>query len=97
MRQSPEAPTNLSNFVTLCFVCAAVMRCLGIPSRCVSNFNSAHDTEENLRVDIYLNEYGEKLNSLSVDSIWYCQRRLTLPTPCATLQHRISQPQQPFC
>ncbi|XP_075274942.1 LOW QUALITY PROTEIN: protein-glutamine gamma-glutamyltransferase 4 [Opisthocomus hoazin] len=51
-------------------VLTTVMRCLGIPSRCVSNFNSAHDTEENLRVDIYLNEYGEKLNSLSVDSIW---------------------------
>ncbi|NXP52283.1 TGM4 glutamyltransferase, partial [Heliornis fulica] len=51
-------------------VLTTVMRCLGIPSRCVSNFNSAHDTEENLRVDIYLNELGEKLNSLSFDSIW---------------------------
>ncbi|KAM6141246.1 LOW QUALITY PROTEIN: protein-glutamine gamma-glutamyltransferase 4 [Phoenicopterus ruber ruber] len=51
-------------------VLTTVMRCLGIPSRCVSNFNSAHDTEENLRVDIYLNERGEKLNSMSVDSVW---------------------------
>ncbi|NXK87542.1 TGM4 glutamyltransferase, partial [Formicarius rufipectus] len=47
-----------------------VMRCLGVPSRCVSNFNSAHDTEENLRVDTYLNEAGEKLNSMSLDSVW---------------------------
>ncbi|NXT38866.1 TGM4 glutamyltransferase, partial [Pelecanoides urinatrix] len=51
-------------------VLTTVMRCLGIPSRCVSNFNSAHDTEENLRIDIYLNEFGEKLNSLSFDSVW---------------------------
>ncbi|NXE87740.1 TGM4 glutamyltransferase, partial [Menura novaehollandiae] len=47
-----------------------VMRCLGVPSRCVSTFNAAHDTEENLRVDVYLNERGEKLNSLSLDSVW---------------------------
>ncbi|XP_010022365.1 PREDICTED: protein-glutamine gamma-glutamyltransferase 4, partial [Nestor notabilis] len=51
-------------------VLTTVMRCLGIPSRCVSNFNSAHDTEENLRVDIYLNELGEKLNGMSTDSVW---------------------------
>ncbi|NWR55134.1 TGM4 glutamyltransferase, partial [Bucorvus abyssinicus] len=51
-------------------VLCTVMRCLGIPSRCTSNFNSAHDTDENLRVDIYLNEYGEKLNSMSFDSVW---------------------------
>lgn len=48
------------------------MRCLGIPARCTSNFNSAHDTDENLRVDVYLNEYGEKLNSMTFDSVWYC-------------------------
>ncbi|NXY22915.1 TGM4 glutamyltransferase, partial [Atrichornis clamosus] len=47
-----------------------VMRCLGVPCRCVSTFNAAHDTEENLRVDVYLNERGEKLNSLSFDSVW---------------------------
>ncbi|NWV31401.1 TGM4 glutamyltransferase, partial [Grantiella picta] len=47
-----------------------VMRCLGVPSRCVSTFNAAHDTDENLRVDVYVNEKGEKLNSLSLDSVW---------------------------
>ncbi|NXN95195.1 TGM4 glutamyltransferase, partial [Rhinopomastus cyanomelas] len=51
-------------------VLTTVMRCLGIPSRCVSNFNSAHDTDENLRVDVYLNEKGEKMNSMSFDSVW---------------------------
>ncbi|NXL86607.1 TGM4 glutamyltransferase, partial [Alectura lathami] len=51
-------------------VLTTVMRCLGIPARSVSNFNSAHDTDENLRVDIYLNEKGEKLKSMNADSIW---------------------------
>ncbi|NXG17956.1 TGM4 glutamyltransferase, partial [Grallaria varia] len=47
-----------------------VMRCLGVPSRCVSNFNSAHDTEDNLRLDTYLNEAGEKMSWMSLDSVW---------------------------
>uniref|UniRef100_A0A8B9ZR12 Protein-glutamine gamma-glutamyltransferase 4 n=1 Tax=Anas zonorhyncha TaxID=75864 RepID=A0A8B9ZR12_9AVES len=51
-------------------VLTTVMRCLGIPARSVSNFNSAHDTDENLRVDVYLNEKGEKLKWMSVDSVW---------------------------
>ncbi|XP_009686105.2 protein-glutamine gamma-glutamyltransferase 4 [Struthio camelus] len=51
-------------------VLTTVMRCLGIPARSVSNFDSAHDTQEDLRVDVYLNENGEQLNNLSQDSIW---------------------------
>ncbi|NWH76097.1 TGM4 glutamyltransferase, partial [Piaya cayana] len=51
-------------------VLTTVMRCLGIPSRCVTNFNSAHDTNNNLTVDIYLNASGEPLTSMSFDSVW---------------------------
>ncbi|XP_042328168.1 protein-glutamine gamma-glutamyltransferase 4-like [Sceloporus undulatus] len=47
-----------------------VMRCLGVPARSVTNFASAHDTEENLKVDVFLNENGEKLDHLTTDSVW---------------------------
>ncbi|XP_051985801.1 transglutaminase 5, like isoform X2 [Xyrauchen texanus] len=56
-----------------CWVYAAVMctvmRALGIPTRVVTNFNSAHDTNGNLEIEEYYTETGEKL-SLSRDSIW---------------------------
>lgn len=51
-------------------LCISVMRSLGIPARSVTNFASAHDTEENLKVDIYVNENGQKLDRLTNDSIW---------------------------
>lgn len=45
------------------------MRCLGIPSRVVTNYNSAHDTNGNLTIDRYLSETGEQ-ERRSKDSIW---------------------------
>ncbi|XP_029445551.1 protein-glutamine gamma-glutamyltransferase 4 [Rhinatrema bivittatum] len=51
-------------------VLTTVMRCLGIPARSVTNFASAHDTEENLKVDVYLNEKGEQLSDWTSDSVW---------------------------
>ncbi|XP_042656729.1 protein-glutamine gamma-glutamyltransferase 2 [Tyto alba] len=56
-----------------CWVFAAVactvMRCLGIPSRVVTNYNSAHDTNGNLVIDRYLSEVGEE-DRRSKDMIW---------------------------
>ncbi|KAF6089578.1 transglutaminase 6 [Phyllostomus discolor] len=57
-----------------CWVFAGVMctvlRCLGIATRVVSNFNSAHDTDRNLSVDKYVDSFGRTLEDLTDDSMW---------------------------
>ncbi len=57
-----------------CWVFAGVMttalRALGIPSRCVTNFDSAHDTDASLTIDIIENEDGSRMEEIPVDSIW---------------------------
>ncbi|XP_067096222.1 protein-glutamine gamma-glutamyltransferase 5-like isoform X1 [Osmerus mordax] len=66
-----------SSFSSVCYgqcwvfasVMCTVMRVLGIPSRVVSIFNSAHDTNSNLVIEEYYTHTGTKLN-LSKDSIW---------------------------
>ncbi|XP_034533174.1 coagulation factor XIII A chain [Notolabrus celidotus] len=57
-----------------CWVYAAVfntfLRCLGIPSRVVTNYYSAHDNDGNLKTDIILEESGRIDRARTKDSIW---------------------------
>ncbi|XP_051887232.1 protein-glutamine gamma-glutamyltransferase 2a [Pristis pectinata] len=56
-----------------CWVFAAVactvLRCFGIATRHITNFNSAHDTEQDLRIDSFSDENGRTLNIMK-DSVW---------------------------
>ncbi|KAM9425144.1 coagulation factor XIII A chain [Pholidichthys leucotaenia] len=57
-----------------CWVFAAVfntfLRCLGMPSRVVTNYFSAHDNDGNLKTDIILDENGSIDRTRTKDSVW---------------------------
>ncbi|XP_062860403.1 protein-glutamine gamma-glutamyltransferase 2 [Trichomycterus rosablanca] len=51
-------------------VACTILRCLGIPTRCVTNYSSAHDTNGNISVDYLFNEKLERVTEGRKDMIW---------------------------
>ena len=46
-----------------------MLRALGLPTRSVTNFESAHDTDSSMTIDFHYDEEGNPLDELN-DSIW---------------------------
>lgn len=67
--KSGYSPVKYGQCWVFAAVMCTVMRVLGVPCRVVTNFNSAHDTNNNLVIEEYYNKMGLKLNG-SKDSIW---------------------------
>ncbi|XP_056622240.1 protein-glutamine gamma-glutamyltransferase 2 isoform X2 [Triplophysa dalaica] len=51
-------------------VACSVLRCLGIPTRCITNYSSAHDTDANISVDYLFNDKLESVSEGRKDTIW---------------------------
>merc|ERR1711962_804597 len=51
-------------------VTTSMMRCLGIPARSVTNYNSSHDCDGNCTDDKYFDEELNYLDECSYDSVW---------------------------
>lgn len=67
--ESGYSPVKYGQCWVFAAVMCTVMRVLGIPCRVITNFNSAHDTNNNLVIEEYYSETGQKLK-YSNDSIW---------------------------
>lgn len=62
----------ISEIIFFChdiFCCVAVLRALGLPTRSVTNFESAHDTDGSMTIDFHFDEEGNPLDDLN-DSVW---------------------------
>ncbi|XP_045194210.2 protein-glutamine gamma-glutamyltransferase 4-like [Mercenaria mercenaria] len=87
-----------------CWVFSAVfttlLRCLGVPTRSVTTFDSAHDTDCSMTIDKHFDEDGEPLEDLD-DSVWNFHvwnesyfRRLDLPSGYDGWQAHDATPQE---
>ncbi|KAM3609331.1 uncharacterized protein V6R79_013113 [Siganus canaliculatus] len=69
--KSGARPVKYGQCWVFAAVACTVLRCLGIPTRHITNFSSAHDVDGNLSIDILLNEKLESFERRDrSDSSW---------------------------
>lgn len=68
--QSGGEPVKFGQCWVFAGVTTTALRTLGIPARTVSNFVSAHDTDDSLTVDKFFSEKGDPISDVNSDSIW---------------------------
>ncbi len=66
-RLCPSQSTPLEKDHCNVKLCFSVCRALGLPCRSVTNFSSAHDTDQSMTIDYCVDKNGEKWNE---DSVW---------------------------
>ena len=49
---------------------STIARAVGLPSRIVTNYSSAHDTQASMTVDYFVDDDGKIMEEMNADSIW---------------------------
>ncbi|XP_055916971.1 annulin isoform X2 [Eupeodes corollae] len=65
-----QKPVKFAQCWNFSGVLTTVARALGMPSRIVTNYSSAHDTQGSLTVDIFIDQNNRKMEEETSDSIW---------------------------
>lgn len=65
-----KSPVKFGQCWVFSGVTTTVSRALGLPTRSVTNFGSAHDTDGTVTIDKHVDAEGESVKHLDSDSIW---------------------------
>ncbi|XP_037957829.1 annulin isoform X2 [Teleopsis dalmanni] len=65
-----QKPVKFAQCWNFSGVLTTIARALGIPSRIVTCYSAAHDTQASLTVDIFIDSNNKKMDAETSDSIW---------------------------
>ncbi|XP_049279486.1 annulin-like isoform X1 [Anopheles funestus] len=65
-----QKPVKFAQCWVFAGVVSTIARAIGIPSRVVTNYSSAHDTQASLTVDYFVDKSGKIMEEMNADSIW---------------------------